>query len=148
MALTICQHITQVLVECSTERHIQHLESTTYSQQGFVLSHNFANEGNLEIVMLINDAVNGVATTRVAVSLRGDVTAALDEHPIDGSNEPSDVLDRLGKGRYGHRDPACACNRSCIKKTVGIAVTSHTGGSRRELAGQENPWGHVRTSDR
>ena len=118
MTLAVGEHVTDILNQSSTQCNVEHLNATTNRQKGFVLSHCFSNNRKLKFVVLSNNAIDHVAAARLAIALRVNVSAALNQYAVTGRNEFCCLRDMFGKWRDRGHDSTGASHRLGVQHTV------------------------------
>ncbi len=69
VALPIGKYISKVLMQRATERNIENLQTATDGEKRLVLLEGFAHHCNLELVVFVDDSIDGFIAAGVPVTL-------------------------------------------------------------------------------
>ena len=82
------------------------------------MSHCLSNNRKLKFVVLSDNAIDHVAAARLAIALRVNVSAALNQYAVTGRNEFCCLRDMFGKWRDRGHDSTGASHRLGVQHTV------------------------------
>jgi len=135
MTLSIGKYISKVLMQRATERNIEDLQTATDSKKWLVLLEGFAHHCNLELVVFVDDSIDGFIAAGVPVTLGCDVPTPLNENPIDCTNERGNVPCRLREWRYRHHHATTPGDCLGVFEPIRVAVAPNSGCTRGEFPG-------------
>jgi hypothetical protein len=133
VALPIGKYISKVLMQRATERNIENLQTATDGEKRLVLLEGFAHHCNLELVVFVDDSIDGFIVARVPVTLGCDVPTALNENPIDCTNEHGNVPCGIREWRYRHHHASTPSDCLGVFKPIRVTVTPNSGCARGEF---------------